>query len=109
MKIKKYTTRNGQIKWKVSGYLGIDQITGRQVNYSKKGISSKKEAQLLFNRALAHFMQTGTREEIGAAKNCTVQELYADWIESYHKTVAESTFLKTTQVFKNHILPAFGK
>lgn len=109
MKIKKYTTRNGQIKWEVSGYLGIDQITGRQVNYSKKGISSKKEAQLLFNRALSHFIQTGTREKIGATKSCTVQELYDDWIESYRKTVADSTFLKTTQVFKNHILPAFGK
>ena len=38
----------------------------------------------------------------------TYQEIYDLWVKQYEKTVEESTFVKTTGIFKNHILPAMG-
>ncbi|WP_227752165.1 tyrosine-type recombinase/integrase [Viridibacillus arvi] len=41
-------------------------------------------------------------------KQCveTYQDVYNLWLKHYEKTVEESTFVKTTGIFKNHILPA---
>lgn len=36
------------------------------------------------------------------------QVVYDLWLEQYEKIVEESSFAKTTGIFKNHILPAMG-
>ncbi|WP_414625650.1 Arm DNA-binding domain-containing protein [Tetragenococcus muriaticus] len=51
--------KSGQTAWKVSGYLGIDPNTGKQVNVEKRGFNSKKEAQLFLNRKLVEIDKNG--------------------------------------------------
>lgn len=38
----------------------------------------------------------------------TYRDIYNMWIEHYENTIEESTFVKTTSIFKNHILPVMG-
>ena len=38
----------------------------------------------------------------------TYQEVYDLWVKYYEQNVRESTFVKTTGIFKNHILPKMG-
>ena len=50
-------------------------------------------------------IQNGT---YGKVAKDTYRQVYDLWVEHYENTVEDSTFLKTTRLFKNHILPAFG-
>ncbi|MDN6167049.1 MAG: Arm DNA-binding domain-containing protein, partial [Tetragenococcus koreensis] len=86
----KYTKKSGQTAWKVSGYLGIDPNTGKQVNVEKRGFSSKKEAQLFLNRKLVEIDKNGFKKStIGD----TFKDVYELWLESYKMTVKESTLM----------------
>lgn len=103
--ITKYTTRKGTF-FKVQGYLGTDPMTGKRVNMEKRGFETKKEAQLYFNTALQEFNDNSYSKKV---KNFTYKEVYDEWLEMYKNTVKESTLHKTMVVFRDHILPKFGK
>ncbi|QGP76879.1 tyrosine-type recombinase/integrase [Tetragenococcus halophilus] len=101
----KYTKKSGQTAWKVSGYLGIDPNTGKQVNVEKRGFNSKKEAQLFLNRKLVEIDKNGFKKE---NTGDTFKDIYELWLESYKMTVKESTLMILQRDFRNHILPKFG-
>lgn len=103
--ITKYTTRKGTF-FKVKGYLGTDPMTGKRVNMEKRGFETKKEAQLYFNTALQEFNDNSYSKKV---KDFTYKEVYDEWLEMYKNTVKESTLHKTMVVFRDHILPKFGK
>lgn len=103
--ITKYTTRKGTF-FKVQGYLGTDPMTGKRVNMEKRGFETKKEAQLYFNTALQEFNDNSYSKKV---KDFTYKEVYDEWLEMYKNTVKESTLHKTMVVFRDHILPKFGK
>lgn len=103
--ITKYTTRKGTF-FKVQGYLGTDPMTGKRVNMEKRGFETKKEAQLYFNTALQEFNDNSYSKK---GKDFTYKEVYDEWLEMYKNTVKESTLHKTMVVFRDHILPKFGK
>ena len=103
--ITKYTTRKGTF-FKVKGYLGTDPMTGKRVNMEKRGFETKKEAQLYFNTALQEFNDNSYSKK---GKDFTYKEVYDEWLEMYKNTVKESTLHKTMVVFRDHILPKFGK
>lgn len=50
--IKKYKLKNWQTRFAVRTYLGIDEITGKQIYYQKKGFISRKRAELDEIRAI---------------------------------------------------------
>ncbi|WP_375199726.1 tyrosine-type recombinase/integrase [Lysinibacillus sp. RS11] len=103
--IKSYKlSKNGELRYEFPVYLGVDPLTGKQMRTKKRGFKTRKEAEL----ALAHIkidVANGTYRKERAE---TYQELYDLWISQYEKTVEESTFVKTTGIFKNHILPAMS-
>ena len=103
--ITKYTTRKGTF-FKVQGYLGTDPMTAKRVNMEKRGFETKKEAQLYFNTALQEFNDNSYSKKV---KDFTYKEVYDEWLEMYKNTVKESTLHKTMVVFRDHILPKFGK
>ena len=103
--ITKYTTRKGTF-FKVQGYLGTDPMTGLPVNMEKRGFETKKEAQLYFNTAYQEFHDNSYSKKV---KDFTYKEVYDEWLEMYKNTVKESTLHKTMVVFRDHILPKFGK
>jgi integrase len=102
---KEYKKKNGEKLWMVTAYLGIDYVTGKQVNVTIRNAKTKKEAQSKLNKKRLEFETGISMTEV----NYTFQQVYDDWIEQYQHTVKESTFVKTKRIFKNHILPYFGE
>lgn len=102
---KQYQKKDGSKFWMFSTFLGIDYVTGKQINTTRRGFQTKKEAQQALNKLLLDFESNGLTKEI----ELTYQQVYDDWIVQYQHTVKESSFVKTKRIFKNHILPYFGE
>ncbi|MBY0221774.1 site-specific integrase [Sporosarcina aquimarina] len=102
--IESYTLANEQKRYKFQVYIGVNQLTGKQKRTTRRGFKTIKEAELALARIKLQIAK-GTFQKQHAE---TYQNLYDLWIIQYEKTVAESTFVKTKRIFKNHILPAMG-
>ena len=50
-KFTEYKNNKGTF-WKVSGYLGLHPLTGKQVNINKRGFMTKREAVLYYSKEL---------------------------------------------------------
>lgn len=102
--IKSYKLKDGTTRYEFPAYLGINPLTGKEMRTMKRGFKTLKEAGLALAR-LKLDVANGTYQQTRAE---TYQELYELWVKQYEKTVEESTYVKTTGVFINHILPAMG-
>lgn len=102
--VKSYTLKNNEKRYEFPVYLGIDPLTGKQKRTMKRGFKTIKEAEL----ALARIKLDVANGTYHQERVETYQEIYELWVNQYEKTVEESTFVKTTSLFKNHILPAMG-
>lgn len=105
-KINKITLKNGHIVYETDLYLGIDPMTGKKKRTSLRA-SSKAELKLKILRKQIEFKEGNQQEK--PLENRTFMDIYLLWIEVYQNTVEESTFVKTEGIFRNHILPFFGK
>ena len=94
--------------FKVRGYLGVDPLTGKQVNINKGGFNTKKEANNYLRKAILD-LENSKYLVVKKEKKHTYQEAYEEWVEIYRNNVKESTLHKTMVVFRDHILPKFGK
>ena len=94
--------------FKVRGYLGVDPLTGKQVNINKGGFNTKKEANNYLRTAILD-LENSKYLVVKKEKKNTYQEAYEEWLEIYRNNVKESTLHKTIVVFRDHILPKFGK
>ncbi|QCR33588.1 tyrosine-type recombinase/integrase [Lysinibacillus sp. SGAir0095] len=102
--IQCYKAKDGKRLYKFQIYIGTDPLTGKRKKTTRSGFKTKKEAQLELSRIqLEIFKGTFTKQ---AAE--TYQDVFKLWIVQYEKSVQESTFVKTTGLFKNHILPSLG-
>lgn len=102
--IKSYKLKNGDLRYEFPAYLGVNPLTGKQKRTTKRGFKTRQEAKLVLARIQLD-VANGTYQQERAE---TYQEIYDLWVKQYEKTVEESTFVKTTGIFKNHILPAMG-
>lgn len=102
--IKSYQNKDGKTLYMFRVFLGIDELTGKAKNTTRRGFKTKKEAELALARIKLQVSE-GTYKQRSAE---TYQEVYDLWVTQYEKTVEESTFVKTAGYFKNHILPAMG-
>lgn len=101
MSIKSYIDKDGKTKYKFNAYLGIDPLTGKEKRTNRKGFKSQAEAK----RALARLMAGA---EVVKVKYPTFKEVYLDWLEIYKDTVKASTYARTEDAFRIHILPYFS-
>ncbi|MGG0655542.1 tyrosine-type recombinase/integrase [Rummeliibacillus pycnus] len=100
--IESYTLNNGQKRYMFQIYIGVDPLTGKQKRTTRRGFKTIKEAELALAR-LKLEISKGTYQK---QQPETYQDIYELWVKQYEKTVEESTFVKTTVIFKNHILPS---
>ncbi|MEX3624174.1 site-specific integrase [Viridibacillus arvi] len=100
--IESYTLNNGQKRYMFQLYIGVDPLTGKQKRTTRRGFKKIKEAELVLARIKLEISK-GTYQK---QQPETYQDIYDLWVKQYEKTVEESTFVKTTGIFKNHILPA---
>lgn len=107
--IKQVTLKNGSKVWKGQIYLGIDSVTGKQVQTTVTG-KTRSEANLKAKRKAIEFDENGRTvvKDSTNGTNYTFKEVFDEWKINYQYTVKESAYWKTMGIFKNHILPSFG-
>ena len=102
--IKPYKLKNGDTRYMFRISLGTDPLTGKQKNTTRRSFRTRRKAQLAYDR-LKFELRNGTLRKQAVE---TYHDIYLIWIERYERQVQDSTFLKTTRIFQNHILPAMG-
>lgn len=102
--IKEYK-KDGKTLYHVKGYLGVDPLTGKQKNFDRRNFKTKKAAESAYIRAKIAFEDGEYKKE---ANDYTFKEAYNHWLNVYVNEVRESTFVKTKQIFENHVIPEIG-
>ena len=98
--IKKYTTANGEIRYILKAYLGVDPLTGKQKRTTRRGFKSKKEAKQ------AEFLLQSQAEEQEFTKiyeDYTFEEIAKMWMDSYKSTVKPTTLATAKYMLKTVI------
>lgn len=107
--IKEYKIANGESRYRFKVYLGINPYTGKEVRPNRRGFKTRREANIELKRLKANWLDDIETKKAKVNEVKTFEEVYDSWLEAYKTTVKESTLYKTEQLFKNHIIPAFGK
>lgn len=103
--IEKYELKNGEKLYRFQIYVGIDPLTGKEKRTRRSNFKTQKEAKLELARIKLQIEKGTFFKQVAE----TYLDIYNLWIKQYKKTVEESTFVKTTGIFKNHILPAMSE
>ncbi|HEL1653777.1 site-specific integrase [Streptococcus suis] len=106
MQIKKITKKDGSAVYRANVYLGIDQVTGKDVKTSVTG-RTRKEVKQKSKEAEIEFIKNGSTR-FQASTITTYKELANLWWDSYKHTVKPNTQDYTRKVLNTHILPLFG-
>ena len=102
--IKTVKNKNGTTSYRVSIYLGIDELTGKK-RRTTRCYPTKKEAE----RAIVTVKAEYERNKHRTNQKIRFTEAYEMWLENYQIDVKESTLNKTMERFRLHILPVFGE
>ena len=102
MEIKSYKKKNGETAFGFRIYVGKEN--GKDKYIKRRGFTTKAKA-----RAALLQLQEDIENGEQSRKEITVEEIAKKWLEDYSETVQESTYIKTSRNFKNHIYPVFGK
>ncbi|HIH7915983.1 TPA: tyrosine-type recombinase/integrase [Streptococcus suis] len=106
MQIKKITKKDGSAVYRANVYLGIDQVTGKEVKTSVTG-RTRKEVKQKSKEAEIEFIKNGSTR-FQASTITTYKELANLWWDSYKHTVKPNTQDYTRKILNTHILPLFG-
>lgn len=102
-KIKAYKLKDGTTKYMFQLYLGVDPLTGREKRTTRRGFSTRKEANLAIARLKLEFEEG----PIKVVQNMRFKEVYESWIEIYKTTVKPTTYKAQLIVLNKHVLPYF--
>ena len=103
--IKKYETKNGP-RYRADIYAGMDPLTGKQVNITKRGFTTKRAANAWADRKRTEIQERGLPTT--SAAPTTLASLADVWLTEYKATVRDATYIKTRGYMYNHIVPLLG-
>ena len=104
--IKKYTKKNGTTAYMFKKYLGVDPLTGKQKETTRRGFKTIKEAKIALSRLEVEIQENGIQSK---PKKRKYNDVCDEWFnEVYKHRVKESTFWNTKLIFEKHILPKLG-
>ncbi len=106
MTIKEITKKDGSTVYRQSLYLGIDQISGKQVTTKITG-RTKREVKQKAQQAIIDFKSNGSTR-FQASTIATYNELADLWWNNYKHTVKPNSQDATRKLLKKHVLPLFG-
>ncbi|MEK4701035.1 tyrosine-type recombinase/integrase [Solibacillus sp. FSL R7-0668] len=103
--VKEYMKR-GVPHYMVKMYGGIDPITKKQIDITKRGFKTKTEAKAFYAQKQAEMLQRNDTDN----PDLTFEQFYhTDYEEYLHNcSLEKSTLGKIKGIFKNHILPFYG-
>lgn len=99
-----YILNNGEKRYSINTYLGIDELTGKQVAARKKGYKTKRAAKNEETRLKMEFDENGGPL---TKKSYKFEEIAEDFFERYEKEIESSTFYAREKVFYHSVLPFF--
>lgn len=99
-----YKQQNGSTRWKITGYLGTNPYTKKQIYFRRSGFKTETGAFRAYEQAVNDVQKNGFQNK----KLTTFRQIYEMWLQTYKNTVKESSYVKLKQKFNKHILPAFG-
>lgn len=106
MKITQHSKKDGSIVYRSSVYLGIDQVTGKQVTTKVTG-RTKKEVKQKAQDAIIDFKVNGSTR-FQASTISTYEELARLWWDNHKHTVKPNSQDATRRLLEGHVLPLFG-
>ncbi|WP_265331544.1 N-terminal phage integrase SAM-like domain-containing protein [Enterococcus faecium] len=83
-------------------------MTGKKRKVKKMGFKTALEADRALRRIEAQVKNEGA-DSVKIKQSKKFLEIYNLWFENYKKTVKESTWASTEEIFRLHILPVFGE
>lgn len=86
--IKKYTTKDGETRYLLQIYLGIDPVTKKEKRTTRRGFKTIKEAKKAERDLMLSVEENGLPS--GRTKT-TFKEIASLWFESYQNTVKPTT------------------
>ncbi|HEM1908177.1 TPA: Arm DNA-binding domain-containing protein, partial [Listeria monocytogenes] len=102
-RIKSYLNSKNEISYMFRVYAGIDNMTGKRKQTTRRGFKTEREAKMELKRIeMQIFEEGGLKTQKKALK---FEEVYSTWLELYTQTVKESTLERTKIFFNHHILP----
>lgn len=104
--IKKYKLENGQLRYRVDYYLGINPYTGLIDRIRKSNFSTRNEAELYLSKEIIKYEENGKTVSI-EPKRVKFEDVYRLWFKQYKLTVKEVTYISLLDSANNHILPKF--
>lgn len=102
--IEKYELKNGDKRYRFQIYVGIDPLTGKEKRTRRSNFKTQKEAKLELARIKLQIEKGTFFKQVAE----TYLDVYNLWVKQYEKTVEESTFVKTTGIFRNHVLKSMS-
>lgn len=78
--------RTGKTQYMFKAYLGTDPSTGKRVETTRRGFTTKKEAKLTLDQLKIDFAQGKTKKE-----DIPFNDLFEQWFETYQNTVKTTT------------------
>ena len=101
--IKKYLTKDGETRYMLQAYLGVDPFTGKQKRTTRRGFKTQKEAKKAERELLLSIEENGFTDHSGKP---TFKEVADLWLESYETTVKPTTYQNTKNylnaIIENH-------
>ncbi|KRM61889.1 prophage lp4 protein 1, integrase [Paucilactobacillus vaccinostercus DSM 20634] len=86
--------------------LGHDPLTGKRLRPHRRGFKSQKEAEMWSAHKQVEFEKSG----FWSSEGLTFKTLCQRWLDfEYRNQVKESTYAKTVDIFRLHILPYLGR
>lgn len=101
--IKKYQTKDGETRYMLQAYLGVDPFTGKQRRTTRRGFKTQKEAKKAERELLLSIEENGFTDH---SSKPTFKEVADLWLESYETTVKPTTYQNTKNylnaIVENH-------
>lgn len=90
--IKKYITKDGENRYMLQAYLGVDPFTGKQRRTTRRGFKTQKDAKKAERELLLSVEENGFTDH---SSKPTFKEVADMWLESYETTVKPTTYQNT--------------
>ena len=103
--IKKYLTKDGETRYMLQAYLGVDPFTGKQKRTTRRGFKTQKEAKKAERELLLSIEENGFTDH---SSKPTFKEVANLWLESYETTVKPTTY-QNTKNYLNAIIDNYFK
>ncbi|MDU3959249.1 MAG: site-specific integrase [Lactococcus lactis] len=107
MNIKEYIKKDGTKVYRTNVYLGVDNLTGKQVRTSVTA-KSKKMCETKAHQAINDFINNGQTIAREKVVFDNFEELALSWFESYKLTVKANSIRVANNYIKGYILPELG-